>query len=409
MERKRRILVVCQHFWPEQFRINDVVDFMLDEGYEVDVLCGRPNYPSGTLAPGYTLFNKPRDQYRTAQLYRAPEVPRGNNSTARILLNYLSFPFFSLFWVPWLLTKKYDRVFLYQLSPVMMSLAGIVIGKMKRVPIVMYVLDLWPENLFSVLPIKNRWLRALATKTSHWYYRRTSRIIALSNRMRERLLEVTNKTPDEIVVLPQTAEKRPEAFSVDAGLRQKFAATFNAVFTGNISPAQSFDTIIRAAEIIRDQGVDDIRWVVVGDGMSRASTEAEVQRRGLTELFVFEGYHPIETMPQYIDIADVLIGCLSKSDLLEATIPAKVFSYIAAGKPIVLAMDGEVQDLINNEIRCGFVGETEDAEALARNILAVYHSTQEQRATMSDRALAYHETHFKREVILRKLLDFIVG
>lgn len=404
-----RILVVGQHFWPEQFRVNDIVDFMLDDDVEVDVLCGRPNYPSGELAPGYTLWNRKVESYKGATVYRSFEIPRGDNSNRRILLNYLSFPVSSLFRVPRLLFKEYDRVFIYQLSPVMMSIAGLILGKMKRVPTVMYVLDLWPENLFSVLDIQNPVLRRIATSVSHWHYRRADRLVALSDSMRDRLLEVTGKRPEDVIVVPQAAEKLYEETVVDAELTKRFNSTFNVVFTGNISPAQSFETMIDAAEILVDAGLTDIRWIVVGDGMSRSHVEELVQQRGLTDYFVFEGHHPVSDMPKYANIADVLVGCLVKSDLLEATVPAKVLSYIASAKPVVLAMDGEVQDLINKTIRCGFAGDTEDAEALAANIRNVYELPLNEREALGSRAREYHFEHLERNKVLGKLLGFIRG
>lgn len=405
----KRILVVGQHFWPEQFRVNDIVDFMLDEGLEIDVLCGRPNYPSGQLADGYTLFNHRVEKYRTATVYRSFEIPRGDNSNLRILLNYISFPFSSLFRIPRLLFKHYDRVFIYQLSPVMMSIAGIIIGKLKRVPTIMYVLDLWPENLFSVLNVQNPFLRDIATRVSHWHYRRADRLVALSERMRIRLLEVTGKPIERIMVVPQVAEKIYQTPIADVELEARFADTFNIVFTGNISPAQSFRTMIDAAERLKDEGIDDMRWVIVGDGMSRAEVEAEVERRGLSGLFVFEGHHPVSDIPKFTNIADVLVGCLVTSELLEATIPAKVMSYIASAKPIVLAMDGEVQHLIEHQIACGFAGNTEDAEALAQNLLKVYRASPDERAALAERARKYHSEHFERDTVLRGLVEFMLG
>lgn len=403
----KRILVVGQHFWPEQFRINDIVDFMLDEGYEVDVLCGRPNYPSGQLAEGYTLWNRKIEKYRNATVYRSFEIPRGNNSNIRILLNYISFPLTSLFRVPRLLFKKYDRIFIYQLSPVMMSIAGILLGKLRRISTTMYVLDLWPENLFSVLDVKNGFLRRVATSVSHWHYRRVDKLVALSGRMRAQLVKVTKNSEDRIIVIPQVAEKLYETPISDPGLELRFAPTFNVLFTGNISPAQSFGTMIDAADMLNTAGFKDIRWVIVGDGMSREDVQRKISSRGLTDSFVFEGQHPVSDMPKYTNIADVLVGCLVKSDLLEATVPAKVMSYIASAKPLALAMDGEVQSLINEDIRCGFVGPTEDAAALAENILRVYHSDAAERAAMGDRARDYHFENFERNTVLRRLVDFI--
>ena len=407
VKRHPKILVVCQHFWPESFRINDICDFLVDKECSVDVLCGLPNYPEGKLYKGYSFFSNFRQKHDGVNIQRVPEIPRGNNTNIRIFLNYVSFPFFSLFYIPWLLTKRYDKILLYQLSPVMMSIAGIIVGKIKKIETTMYVLDLWPENLFSVLDIKNPFLRRLVTKISHWHYRHVDKLIVLSERMKSKIIEVTGNSDNKVIVLPQACEKIYENTEVSSELHDRLKGTFNILYAGNISPAQSFDTIIEADKLLEQDGKHDIRWVIVGNGMSRKQVEEDVQAAGLTSYFLFEGQKPITDIPKYNAEADVLVGCLVKSDLLEATIPAKVMSYIASGKPMALAMDGEVQDLINSKIKCGYAGPTEDAAALAKNITKIYDSTPKQREAMGKNARDYHFKNFERNLILQKLYDFI--
>lgn len=407
MKQKGKILVVCQHFWPESFRINDVTDYFIERGCEVDVLCGLPNYPSGTFPQGYGYFKKRRQTYKGANIRRAFEVPRGNNSNLRIFVNYISFPLASIFHIPRLLTHKYDKIFLYQLSPVMMTFAGIIVGKLRRTETTMYVLDLWPENLFSVLPIKNRFGKWLVTSISHWHYRRVDKLVVLSEKMRSRLLDVTGITEEKIIVLPQACEKIYEKDISDPVITKRFKGGFNIVYAGNISPAQSFDTVLDAAKQLKQRGLKDIRWIIVGDGMSKKWLEDKVVEHGLSDSFYFEGQKPIEDVPKYTDIADALLGCLVKSDLLEATIPAKVMSYIAAGKPMVLAMDGEAQKLVNETIRCGFAGPTEDSKQLANNIERLYNMSNQERKKMGQRAKEYHFKYFERNIILQKLYNFL--
>lgn len=404
----KRILVVCQHFWPESFRITDICDFLAEKGTDVEVLCGIPNYPKGKFYNGYSFFKKRRETRNEIKIRRAFEIPRGNNSNIRILINYLSFPFSSFFHIPRLLfTKKYDKILIYQLSPVMMSIAGILVGKIRKIETTMYVLDLWPENLFSVIDIKNPILRKIATSVSHWHYKRVDKLVVLSEKMRDRLVDVTGIEDEKIIVLPQACEKIYETDISDTALQKKFKNGFNILFAGNISPAQSFETIITAAKNLKDEGLNDINWIIVGDGMSKGWLEKEVKNASLQNNFYFEGMKPVNDIPRYNGVADLLIGCLVKSELLEATIPAKVMSYIASGKPIVLAMDGEVQELINNKIKCGYAGPTEDAETLTQNIKKIYKLSAKQRSEMGNKARDYHFKHFERNLSLNKLYRFI--
>ena len=289
----------------------------------------------------------------------------------------------------------------------MMTMAGLIIGKIKKIETTMYVLDLWPENLFSVLNVKRPFFKKVATRVSHWHYKKADKLIVLSERMKTQLLTVTKIAPEKITVIMQASEKLYEINVHDNKLAAKFKYGFNILFAGNISPAQSFETIIAAAKILKKDGLPDIRWIIVGDGMSRKWLEKEVAKAKLTDNFCFEGLKPMEAIPKYTTVSDVLIGCLVKSDLLEATIPAKVMSYFAAGKPMVLAMDGEVQELVNNTIKCGFAGPTEDAAQLATNIMKVYNMSAGQRKAMGNRGRAYHMKHFERNLVLKKLFNFI--
>lgn len=407
-QRRKRVLIVCQHFWPENFRINDIATYLSEEkNCDVDVLCGLPNYPRGKLFDGYSLFKNRRQQYNGISIERVPEIPRGNNSNFRIFVNYLSFPFFSLFYIPKYLFRRYDKILIYQLSPVMMSIFGIILGKIKRTQTTMYVLDLWPENLFSVLKVRSKFLKRIATSLSHWHYRRVDKLVALSKKMRDQLLAVTGKQPSSVTILPQTSEKIYETSIRDDKLAKKFKGTFNIVFAGNISPAQSFETILEAAVLLKDSGVKDVSWIIVGDGMSKKWLESEVKARDLGDFFYFEGQKPIEDMPRYTYIADIFVGCLVKSQLLEATIPAKVMSYMASGKPSALAMDGEVKELINKRSRSGYVTSTQDSKALYGSIRKLYDMSNAERSAIGNRGKKYYIKHFERDVILGKLHNFL--
>lgn len=406
--KKKRVLIVCQHFWPENFRINDIADYFVEQGHAVDVLCGLPNYPKGEFLPGYGYLKKRHEIRNNIRIDRVLEIKRGNNSNLRIFLNYISYPFFSLFHIPKLCFRKYDHIFIYQLSPVMMASAGILLGKIKRIPTTMYVLDLWPENLFSVLDIKNKFLRSIVTHWSDWYYKKANKLIALSSAMQERLAVVTGKPKKDISIIPQVAEAIYEQTIEDKSLKKKHGSTFNVLFTGNISPAQDPGSMVSAAEILYKKGLHDIRWIIVGDGMSRKDMELMVSEKGLSDIFTFEGFKPVEDIPKYANIANVLVGCLVKSTLLEATIPAKVMSYIALAKPVVLAMDGEAQDLINNKIGNGFAGQSEKPEELADNILKVYNMTDKQRAILGEKAREYHSKNLSRNKVLGELAKIIV-
>ena len=199
---QKRILVVTQHYWPENFRINDIVEGFVADGIQVDVLCGLPNYPKGEWFDGYR-YTGPRTQlHEGVHVYRAGEIPRKGNSGPMIFLNYVSWPFFALFSL-WRLKGPYDGILCYNTSPVLMSLPALVYGKRHHTPVTNYVLDIWPENLYSVLPVKSAFWRGIAHRVSDWHYRRADRLIAMSEGLRQRLVERTGKPNAQVAVIPQ--------------------------------------------------------------------------------------------------------------------------------------------------------------------------------------------------------------
>lgn len=402
------MLVVCQHFWPETFRINDICYYFSEKGYKVDVLCGIPNYPKGDYFEGYSLFRNRKQNHHGINILRVFEIPRGKSTNFRIILNNISYPLASIFHLPKLLFKKYDKIFIYQLSPVMMSIPGIIIGKIRKTETTMWVIDLWPDNLFSFLNVKNKYLRSIATQISVWHYKNVDKIVVLSDTMKSRLIELAGVRPSQVIVLPQACEKLYEDNVYDKKLALRFKGKFNVLFTGTITPLLSFQTVVDAAKILYDKGLVKINWVIVGDGMSRGWLEEESRSQGLSEVFHFEGSKPKEEIPLYTtNVADILLSCLVNNKLLETTIPAKVTSYIAAGKPIVLAMNGEASELVNNVIKCGFAGPAEDATTLANNIEKIYNMSKAERNVLGNRARRYHFKHLERDLVLNKLKNYI--
>lgn len=406
MEGRKKLLIVTQHFWPEAFRVNDLAAGFIERGYEVDVLCGLPNYPKGEWFSGYRYTGPRRETHDGVNIIRAGEIRRKGNTGLRIFLNYVSWPVCAVANL-WRLKGPYAAVLCYNTSPVLMNLPAILYAKTHRVPLTSYVLDIWPENLYSVLPVKNRFLRGVAHWVSDWHYRRCDRLIAMSESLRRRLCERTKKPESVVAVIPQHCEDFYAVPIHDEALAARFAGRFNLVFTGNFSPAQSLETVIKAAVKARRQGADALRLVLVGDGMSADALKAlakELDDGGTVEFL--PSVRP-EQVPAYTALADALAASLSASPDLGMTVPAKIASYMAAAKPLLASMDGEGAAAVA-EAGCGLVSAAEDVDALAANMAALCAASDEQRTEMGRRAFAYYETHYRRRAVLDRLEEFIL-
>lgn len=405
MPSQKKILVVTQHFWPENFRINDIVEGFLQDGIAVDVLCGLPNYPKGEWFPGYSAAGPFEEEWHGAHLYRCKEVPRRGNTSANIFLNYVSWPWYAAHALH-RLPGGYDAVFCFNTSPVLMCWPAIRYAKKHHISFTNYVLDIWPENLYSVLNVKNKALRAIAQGVSDALYKKADRLIAMSEPLQQRLCQRTGMPPQKIAVIPQYCEDFYAVPQPDAALQAQFGGRFNLVFTGTFTPAQSLETVITAVQDARSRGADMLHLLLVGDGMSRAALEAKVKELHAEDAVTFYGSVPATDIPKFTALADALIVCLSDSPDLGLTVPAKVASYMAAGKPVLASMDGAGNAAV--AAAGGLSSPACDAAALADNLLALTRMDAAQRAAMGQSAKEYYLAHYRRSELLRKLEHFIL-
>ena len=405
MPSQKKILVVTQHFWPENLRINDIVEGFLQDGIAVDVLCGLPNYPKGEWFPGYSAAGPFEEEWHGARLYRCKEVPRRGNTSVNIFLNYVSWPWYAAHALH-RLPGGYDAVFCFNTSPVLMCWPAIRYAKKHHIPFTNYVLDIWPENLYSVLNVKNKALRAIAQGVSDALYKKADRLIAMSEPLQQRLCQRIGMPPQKIAVIPQYCEDFYAVPQLDAALQAQFGGRFNLVFTGTFTPAQSLETVITAVQDARSRGADMLHLLLVGDGMSRAALEAKVKELHAEDSVTFYGSVPATDIPKFTALADALIVCLSDSPDLGLTVPAKVASYMAAGKPVLASMDGAGNAAV--AAAGGLSSPACDAAALADNLLALTRMDAAQRAAMGQSAKEYYLAHYRRSELLRKLEHFIL-
>lgn len=405
MPSQKKILVVTQHFWPENFRINDIVEGFLQDGIAVDVLCGLPNYPKGEWFPGYSAAGPFEEEWHGARLYRCKEVPRRGNTSVNIFLNYVSWPWYAAHALH-RLPGRYDAVFCFNTSPVLMCWPAIRYAKKHHIPFTNYVLDIWPENLYSVLNVKNKALRAIAQGVSDALYKKADRLIAMSEPLQQRLCQRTGMPPQKVAVIPQYCEDFYAVPQPDAALQAQFGGRFNLVFTGTFTPAQSLETVITAVQDARSRGADMLHLLLVGDGMSRAALEAKVKELHAEDAVTFYGSVPATDIPKFTALADALIVCLSDSPDLGLTVPAKVASYMAAGKPVLASMDGAGNAAV--AAAGGLSSPACDAAALADNLLVLTRMDAAQRAAMGQSAKEYYLAHYRRSELLRKLEHFIL-
>ncbi len=407
----KKLLIVTQHFWPENFRINDIVDGFLADGIQVDVLCGLPNYPKGEWFDGYSAKGPFSEDYHGAHIYRCKEIPRIGNTSARIFLNYISWPLHaacSLHRLP----GNYDAVLCYNTNSVLMSWPAILAARRFRAPLTNYVLDIWPESLYSELPIKNRALRWIAADVSDWLYLHSERLIAPSVGLESRLKKRAGfRNPRRCThaekwytVIPQYCEDFYAQPACDTALKAAGANRFTLMYAGNFSPLQSLDTVLHALAKVKDHV--PVHLVLVGDGVLRSELEYLTKELGLQEHVTFYGSVQPAEVPALAGAADALLVPLSDSLDLDMTVPAKLSSCMAARKPLLVSMNGEGA-VVAAESGGALVSPACDVDALAQNLERLATLSAADLAAMGDCSFEYYKMHYQRSVLLRQLEEFI--
>jgi glycosyltransferase involved in cell wall biosynthesis len=396
-----KILVVCQYFYPEEFKVNELVEGLVARGNDVTVLTGKPTYPRGPYPKGYKFFGVQKEEYKGAKIIRVPELTRGNGGSIGIVKSMLSFMFFSRWYARWHKIEA-DAILCFQLSPVTMAIPALVYQKKLGVKYVHWVQDLWPESVTATTSIKGgpvvNWLNKLVTKI----YKRADIILVQSKAFEKSICE-KGDFKNKLVFAPNWAEDsiaNGEQHSADC----KLPEGFKVMFAGNIGVAQDFENIIKAADLTRD--IPEIKWVIVGDGRDREHSEKEVQRLGLEKQVVFVGRHPVNTMPWFFKQADAMLVSLKDEFIFSLTIPSKVQAYMASAKPIVTMLNGEGSRVVE-EAGCGLTANSCDYKTLAENVKKLYAMNAEDREKMGSAGRAFYDKVFAKEKVIDSVNEIL--
>lgn len=394
------ILVITQYFWPEQFRINDLVLGLKDKGHQVTVLTGKPNYPKGKFYEGYNFWNRNFEIWNDINIYRSAIIPRGKGGSLRLALNYLSFSFLSLI-TAFIIKKRPDVIFVYEPSPVTVGFPAILSKWRFKSPIYFWVQDIWPDSIASAGNVKSPAILNVLEKVTRWIYSKCDKVLIQSRGFEERILS-QNVPKSKIVYFPNWTESYYVPVTKDEKYSQYFESGFNLVFAGNIGESQDFETLIECASIV--YGMDkEVFWTIIGDGRMKEAVQARVSEKGLDKVFKMIGSFPSEEMPAFFSHADALLVSLKKDPLFAITIPSKIQSYLACGRPIITSLDGEGSRIVA-EAEAGLVSEAGNPECLARVIIDFVNLDPQIRQQMGKNAYNYYQEKFERNMLIEKLI-----
>lgn len=408
-----KILIVSQYFWPEFFIINDLVQTLESQGNTIKVLTGKPNYPSGKVFNGYRQHGVQEEIFaKKVSVFRAPLRPRKTGGARNLFLNYWSFIWNGMRFFPATVKKEhYDAILVFAPSPITMAIPAIYLKWKLKTHLAIWVQDLWPESLSATGFIKNRFLLALIRLLVRGIYSRADTLLVQSEGF---IKPVSRYADDEkIIYYPNSYKNEPKAFGLESehsisnslpeNLKELFDQYFCVTFAGNLGTAQSLETIIDAA--VKLNYLPDLRIVLVGSGaLSDWLLEQKVNRK--LDNLVLAGRFPSEMMPHIFMSSEALLVTLKKEEIFSYTIPGKIQAYLAAGRPIIAALDGEGARVVDNAgagLTCG----AEDVNGLVACIERLYGMTEIEKRMMAESGRAYYLKYFEMELQAKHLVDIL--
>ena len=395
------ILIISQYFWPENFRINDLAVELSRRGHNITILTGYPNYPDGTIYAEFKSHPKKFDRLESAKIIRVPIIPRGNKKYT-LFFNYLSYLICScVFGSIKLRGKSFDKILVYQVSPITVGLTAILLSKFKKAPIYFWVLDQWPETLISMGIIKSRMTIYFFSSMTNFIYQNCAAILGQSEsflknienyKISKNKLHYFPNWAEDIFASVTSANCAPEI------LRKK--NDFVILFAGNVGKAQGFDAVIEAARITENQE-KNIKWVIIGKGRDWSRIKKKIENLKLSSVEML-GQFPIERMREFYAAADAMLICLKSDPLFSLTIPGKLQTYLMSRKPILGMIDGEAKNLIDRA-EAGLSTTAENHIGLANNALKMANLSKFERDKMGQNGRNYCIKNFNRKKVIDSL------
>ena len=393
----KRILIYTNHFYPEQFKINEIVDWLSSKGSHIRVITGLPNYPSGKIIKRY-----PDTFSKKILINRLFLIPRGSGSNLMLISNYISY-FISCFvftiYIA-LFKKKYDVVFVHHTSPIFIAFHPVVYSFFKKTKKILWDLDIWPESLQAVGVVKSSYIISTLEIMVKWVYSKYDSILVSSKSLSS---VVKQRFDGKIIYFPNWADKVIEDNKIDDN--NSFLINtkkFNIVYTGNIGKSQNFRALLKTIENVDD----NIHWTFVGDGRFKSQLINLIDLKNLSAKVSFIDQVNIDLIPSIVSKADSLFLSLKSDVIFSKTVPAKLQTYMALGKPIIGVLKGEGAQLIVDS-NCGIVEENYNYEDLAKKINSFASKNRSELIKKGKNAKKYYFKHFSSQIRKKEILNLI--
>ncbi len=403
----KKILLISPHFYPEDFKCNELAFELANRGYDVTALSDIPNYPQGVFYRGYGLFRRRCEIVNGVKVIRTTVIPRGNGSGKMLALNYLSFAFTACVRAFFMsVFCKYDTIIVHQTSPITVGLPALIIKKLRpKTKLLFWVLDLWPESLEVAGGISNQYILKIFEKIAKWCYELSDRILMSSKGFRKSICS-KGDFAEKLIYFPNWADGN---LAMNSEYELPYMPDgFKIMFAGNVGEAQDFEHTLEAFKILRDRGCGNIHFIIVGNGRKKEWVDEYVVKHNLHNTVHCLGRHPLESMAKFFEMADVLFLALKDSVIFNLTVPAKLQAYMSVGKPILAMLNGEGANIIE-DAQCGVAVPAGNSECLVDAILKMYGTKRETLQAMGANSKRYCVNNFSFKKNISNIVSLIEG
>ncbi|MDD3056663.1 MAG: glycosyltransferase family 4 protein [Aliarcobacter sp.] len=396
----KKILIVTECFYPEEFKINELALEWKSKGYDIDVLTMVPSYPASEVYEGYKNKWYQKDTWNGINIYRVKAVTGYKDSLFKKLLKYFAFMFMGSI-VSLKIGKRYDYIFGFDVGPLTGMIPAIILRQFYKKPVTLWIQDIWPDSVYAYGFKKNKILEFSLNALVKYVYKYTSNFAISAKGFEKKILPYLNSNK-EILYAPNWADylnKDLEKFKFSNDNKTHFA------FAGNIGSVQNLENIIKAFGKLDDEYLNKAQLNIIGDGSYLEKLKSNVNENDFKNI-IFWGRKPREEIYKYLEASNFLIVSLIDKEIFSLTVPAKTQTYIAAAKPIIAIINGEAAEIIK-ENELGLVCKPDNIEEIKSTFTVAINSSNEERNKYMKNAEFLTNTVFKKEIIIDNLLQLL--
>ena len=399
MKKNKKILIVTECFYPEEFKINDIALSWKDKGYDVDVLTLAPTYPLGKVFPGYKNSFFRKDEYQGVNIFRVHAVTGYRDSAVKKIFKYINFMIFGSI-VAIFLGRRYDYIFGFNLGSLTDMLPAVVIRKLYKKPTMFWVQDVWPDSVYAYGFKKTKMLSTLLDAFVKFMYHNIT-AVAISSKGFESKLKPYIKKGLKFNYAPNWADDLDmDMEPIILSKNQKIHFTF----AGNVGKVQNLENIINAFCLLPGEYQKKSQLNIIGDGSNLIFLK---KLSNNNPNIIFHGKQMREDMAKFYKASDFLIVSLIDKPIFSVTVPAKTQTYIAAKKPILAIINGDVADIVNDN-SLGVCADPSNEELIKEAFEKCIDMPENQKSKFIINNTKLLETTFNKDSIINNLNNNLV-